>query len=185
MLFLVLICGMILTSCGSKEPTAEKITGEFYVMGSKSATVSSYYELDLLFTGDDIKLFKTGETFDVPNGGIYHGEMVFTNLKADDLSKRFGHYTTMYFFIGETLLFDPPIKVFNPLSSMSANDLQMRLDVFGGNNISLEELYQLWDWLPEDEREPLLKAQAENSEMRKRQLDVFFKYLNDTGKLVK
>ena len=44
-----LICGMILTSCGSKETTDEKITGEFYVMGSKSAKVSSYDELDLIY----------------------------------------------------------------------------------------------------------------------------------------
>jgi hypothetical protein len=54
-----------------------------------------------------------------------------------------------------------------------------------GGKFYLNEFYQTWERWPEDERELLLKAQAENSEMRKKQLDVFFKYLNDTGKLVK
>jgi len=185
-----LICGVLflfVSSCSenSNSNAQEEValpSSEFFAMGAKSSLVSSYDELDLLFTGDDIKMFKTGEPLDVANGGTFHGELVFTDLKADDLSKRFGHYTTVYFFIGETPVFDPPIRIYNPYSSMSANDLQM--SIFD-DKIYLVEFYQLWDWMPAAEREPKLKAQEENSKMREKQLDVFFKYLTDNSKLVK
>ena len=186
-----LICGVVflfVSSCSDNSKNIaqeEEVTlpsGEFFVMGAKSSTVSSYDELDLLFTGDDIKMFKTDESFDVANGGTSYGEIVFTDLKVDDLSRRFGHYTTVYFFIGETLVFNPPVQIYNPFSSMSANDLQM--NIFDGK-IYLVEFYQLWDWLPVTEREARLKAQEKNSKMRKKQLDVFFKYLTDNGKFVK
>ena len=182
MIIPAMICGVVFISCGSgnEEQKDEKITGKLYVMGTKSAAISSKKDLELLFTVDDIKSFKTGESIQVANGGNFYGEMVFADLQADDLSKRFGLYTMIYFFIGETLLFDPPIMIFSPYSSISANDLQM--SIFD-NKFYLIEFYQLWDWLPSAEREARLKAQAENAKMRKKQLDVFFKYLSDAGKI--
>jgi len=179
MIIPALICGGTLLNCSSDkaEPQDEKTMGELYVMGTRSATED---KLDLLFTVDDIKSFKTGKTIEVANGGAFYGELVFTDKKADDLSRLFGHYTMIHFFIGEKLLFDPPIKIFNPFSSMSANDLQM--SIFD-DKIFLVEFYQFWDWLPAAEREAKLKAQEENSKMRKKQLDVFFKYLSDAGKI--
>jgi len=177
-----LISGVMFTSCSSDktEPQDEKIVGELYVMGTRSDVLNSEDELNLLFTGNDLKSFKTGESIEVANSGTFYGEMVFADLKADDLSKRFGHYTYVYFFIGETLLFDPPIKIYNPFSSMSANDLQMT--IYDGK-IYLIEFYQYWDYLPTSERDARLKAQEENSKMRKKQLDVFFEYLSDAGKI--
>jgi len=168
MIIPALICGMIFV-CGGCKESAEKPTNE----------------LDLLFTVDDIKVFKTGKTYDVPNGGTFHGEIVFTNFKADDfLSMTYsGHYATVNFSIGKTLLFDPPIKIFNPYSSFSANDLQMSTV---DDNFCLIEFYQLWEYIyPVAEREAMYKAQEKNAKMRKKQLDVFFEYLRDTGKLVK
>ena len=168
MIIPALICGMIFACSGCKE-SAEKPKNE----------------LDLLFTGDDIKFFKTDETREIANGGTFHGEIVFTNFKAGDfLSMPFsGHYVTVNFFIGETLLFDPPIKIFHPCSSLSANDLQM--STFD-DNFCLIEFYQLWEYIyPVAEREAMYKAQEKNAKMRKKQLDVFFEYLRDTGKLVK
>ena len=63
---------------------------------------------------------------------------------------------------------------------MSANDLQMT--IFDGK-IYLMEFYQFWNEWPAAEREALLKAQEENAKMRKEQLNVFFKYLSDAGKI--
>jgi hypothetical protein len=37
--------------------------------------------------------------------------------------------------------------------------------------------------MPAAERNVRLKEQEENSKMRKKQLDLFFKYLNDAGKI--
>jgi len=181
MIIPALICGGTLLNCSSDkaEPQDEKTMGELYVMGTRSTTED---KLDLLFTGDDIESFKTGSAFDVPNGGTYNGEIVFTNsLKADELLARFGLYTTVYFFLDEKLLFDPPIKIYHPLSSMSSNDLQMNITLDG--RVYLSEFYQFWDWLPVAEREAKLKEQEANSKMRKKQLDVFFRYLSDAGKI--
>jgi len=172
-----LICGMVFTSCASKEaePQDEKITGDLLVLGTRSETVSSYDELDLLFSGDDIKMFK------VAKNDTLHGEIVFAGLNVEDLSRSIGNYTTVYFIIGERLVFDPPLKIYTPISSMSSNDLQMNI---GAGKIYLHEHYQLWDWMTDTvEREARLKAQAENSKMRKKQLEVFFKYLSDAGKI--
>ena len=190
MIIPALICGamfLFVSSCSdnsnnvAQEEEVVLPSGVFFAMGAKSSTVSSYDELDLLFTGDDIEMFKTGKSFEVPNGGVFYGELVFTDLKVEDLSKRFGHYTTIYLFIGETLVFDPPIMIYNPIASMSSNDLQMSI---GEGKIALVEFYQSWDWMSAAEREARLKAQEENSKKRKMQLDVFFKYLTDAGKIV-
>ena len=181
MIILALICGVIYTSCESDkaETQGEKVSGELYVMGTRSADVSSLDELDLLFTGDDIKTFKTGESFEVANGGVYYGELIFNDLKVEQLS--IGLYTTIYIFIGETLVFDPPIKIYSPVSSMSSNDLQM--SIYDGK-IRLMEFYQSWEWMSDPAAiNEKLKAQEENSKMRKQQLDVFFKYLSDAGKI--
>jgi len=159
----VLICGMALTSCDSDKSDSQ---------------------LDLRFTGDDIKLFKTWQAYEVPNNGKSHGEIVLnSSLKADELLTRFGLYTTVNFFLDNKPLFDPPIKIYHPVSSMSSNDLQINISM--DDKLYLIEFYQLWDWLPAAEREAKLKEQEENSNMRRKQLDVFFKYMNDTGKLVK
>ena len=184
-----LICGFIFASCNSDkaEPQDAKITGKLYVMGAKSATDSTVDQLEedqlyLLFTGDDIKSFNTRCAYSAPNDGTCYGEIVFTDFNVEDISWSFWDYTMIYIFIDETLIFDPPIKIFNPISSFSANDLQM--SILNGK-IYLIEFYQIWDWLPAAERNELLKAQQENSRMRKKQLDTFFKYLKDSGKVVK
>jgi hypothetical protein len=172
-----MICGVMFTTCDSDkaEPQDEKVTGELLVLGTRSESVSSYDELDLLFSGDDIKMFK------VANNDTLYGEIVFAGLNVEDLSRSIGNYTTVYFFIGETLVFNPPLKIYSPISSMSSNDLQMNI---GDGKIYLWEFYQLWDWMTDTaEREARLKAQAENSKMRKKQLEVFYKYLSDAGKI--
>jgi len=178
---LALIYGVIFAACSSDKTQDQNLNldGELYVKG---ATASSESKLDLLFTADDIEMLKTSETIEVPNEGKCIAEIVFNNLKADNLLKRLGHYTTVFFFLDEMLLFDPPIKVFSPISSMSANDLQ--ITIFD-DKFFLVEFYQTWDWLPDSEREALLKNQSENSEKRKKQVDVFFKYLDKQGKFAK
>lgn len=174
-----LICGAVFTGCSNNEvPKEEKNTGELYVMGTRSETIttySSFDELDLLFTGNDIKMFN------VASNDTLYGEIIFNNLNVEDLSRSIGNYSTIYFFIGETLVFYPPIKIYSPISSMSSNDLQMNI---GDGKIYLWEFYQTWDWMTDAaERESKLKAQEENSMMRKKQLEVFFKYLSDAGKI--
>ena len=63
---------------------------------------------------------------------------------------------------------------------MSANDLEINIYE---DRFHLVEFYQFWDYLPAAERETMLKTQEENAKMRKAQLDVFFKYLSEAGKI--
>ena len=181
----VIVCGIAFSSCSNKEFAGAKITSELYAMGSKSASVSSFDELDLLFTVNDIKFFKTDEAYDFGNGSAFHGEIVFTNLKTKNLLMNLG-YRSLYLFLGDSLLFDPPIEIYymHPVSSNPGNDLHIKIIDDNDGTFYLSEHYQSWDWLPDAKREPLLKVQEENHEMRKRQVEAFKKYLSDAGKLI-
>ena len=177
-----LIYGIIFTSCNSDKADPQyELKDKLYVMGAKSASTSSKDKLDLLFTSDDIKMFKTSKPVELADDDAFIGEIVFADMRADDLVHSFGLYTTVYFYIGETLLFDPPIKLYSPVSSISPDDLCMSIY---NDKFILREFYQTWSWLPAFQRAAKLKAQEKKSKMRKKQLDVFFKYLNDKGKLV-
>lgn len=183
-----LVFGMLFVSCGSKTESEDvKISGELKVMGAKTADASLGDELDLLFTGDDIKSFLTAcESDDFVNCDSFIGEIVFSGLKADDVMYNIGLYHTIYFYVGETLLFDPPIKLHQPYSSYCPEDLYMFID-YSRDKFLLSEWYRVCDndnWLSAAEKKAIRKQQEENSKMRKRQVDVFFKYLKDNGKLV-
>jgi len=170
-----LICGLMFKSCGSDKADTkdDKTIGELYAMGSKSTTVliGDKGKLDLLFTGENIKSFN-----------VETGEIVFIDLKTDDIEGTFGLYTTVYFFLNDKPLFDPPIKIQSGVSSFASNDLELRL--FGEDGIRLWIFYASFDWYPDAEREVMLKEKEENSKKRQKQLDVLIEYLRGAGKIV-
>jgi len=180
----VLIFGMILSSCNFEKAESQetKIEGNLYVMIAKSTTDSSNIKLDSLFTCDDIVSFiTTCES----NCDAFIGKFIFADLETDDLLYSIGLYKTLYFYIGETLLFDPPIKIINPVSSYMPDDLKI---TFGDNTFILSEWYRSPehdDWLSAAEKKEKKEEHERISKMRKKQLNVFFKYLNDNGKLEK
>ena len=184
-----LIFGVMFTSCGSdnSEPEDGKITGDLYVFGAKSTTDSAEDDMDLLFTGDDIKSLTTAcEAYDLVYCDAFIGEIVFSDLRADDIMYSMGGlYTTLYIYIDETLVFDPPITIYRSYSSYVPEDLH--ISIYGKDKFILSEWYRTFeydDWLSAVEKEAKRKEQDETFKMRKKQLDVFFKYLSDHGKLV-
>ena len=168
-----LICGVMLNGCGSKDPQDEKTLGELYAMGTKSITVTSKDEMDLLFTVDDIISYNIVE---VPLiYGKPSGQIVFTDKKANDLKEHFEEYPTVFFFLHGELVFDPPVPTFFPwLTSEPPSGLHLRYERSNyGDVFYLTEIYSIGN-LPDDE----------TKEKRKKQLDVFIKYLRDVGKII-
>jgi len=135
----------------------------------------------LIFTEDDIEWFKVDSIY------TYAGEIKFTNLSTRDLDATPAYlFDSVVFVLNGILIFDPPIRMTIPASNMIYNDLQIYCDV-RGDKFMLFEYYRdhTYDlWMPADERERLHKEYQDNSIMRRKQLDVFIKYLNDTGKLI-
>ena len=170
MIIPALICGIVFTSCGSNkaEPKDEKATGELYVIGAKSATVPTD-KTDLVFTGDDILSYN-----------LETGEIIFAEVKADNIRYRIGLYYTLYFYLNEKPLFDPPLRIHSEVSSI--------MDVLGlsiwETKIYFHKHTQNYDFMPAAEREILEKEQEKLVQKRKTEMDVFIKYLRDAGKIV-
>ena len=142
---------------------------------------------DIVLTVDDIKSFKfRDDDFDISLNAII-GVIEFNNLIPEDLwDFSHGPYSLVYIFLSDTLLFNPPIKIYRN-SSMIADDLKIFImynSKFHKYQFYLTEAYQYWLHLPADEREQKRKENEENSIMRGKQLEVFFKYLSDNNKII-
>jgi hypothetical protein len=129
----------------------------------KDELINNYPDKISAFTGEDIQSFNTVTR-----------EIVFVNLTADDILKgRMGLSSTVSFYIGEKLLFEP--LVVHPTSSRTYDDLVLShsddkfylLDGYGGNS---------------DEH---LQIREANAQKRKAEWDAFIKYLTDAGKIVR
>ena len=185
MIMIVLICSIAFNSCSSDKPEQrdeqkkyEKMMDGLYVIGIRSVDDLTYDVTDLMFTENDIKVLRIGESY----GQGVHGEIVLNNtVQVEDFLNRFGLYTSVIFFLDNEPIFNPPLKIFHVAASTITDDLELRMTK--DNRIFLTEFYQSWEWMPPANREEKLKEQEENSKMRQKQLDVFFKYLNDAGKI--
>ena len=140
---------------------------------------------DIVLTVDDIKSFKFGSGDSEELSWII-GEIEFTNLSPENIHFSHGLYSFLYLSLDDTLLFSPPIQIHSFLSSWLPDDLKIFIyyDKYYKKRFYLTEYYQPWDWLPEEEREQKIKGDEENSIMRGKQLEIFFKYLNDKGKII-
>ena len=164
----------------------KKSPDTFYSMDT-NRTESGDPIRELIITMDDIKSFRLISNGTFPGEPyMFFGEIEFINIKTDDLLYGIGTHATVYFLLDDKLLFDPPIRIYAPGASMSSNDLQM-LFSRSADKFLLFEYYRDYSndsWLTEEEREEILKEHEEISKMRKKQLDVFIKYLSDAGKLI-
>jgi hypothetical protein len=161
-----LICGIAFTSCASNE--AEPKNEKLYVIGTKSATVPTD-KTDLVFTGNDIVSYNPKT-----------GELIFTKVKVDDIRYRIGLYSTLYFYLNDEPLFDPPLRIHSEVSSI--------MDVLGlsiwESKIYFHTHTQNYDFIiSDDRREALEKEQDELVQKRKMEMGVFIKYLSDAGKI--
>ena len=173
MIIPALICGAMLTSCGSDavEPQDEKTAGELYVIGAKSETVlKADDKTDLVFTGDDIISFN-----------VCNGEIIFAEATKDEIISRVSHHSVLQFFIDNKPVFDPPIGIYLGWGTVGDADLQFRISDYG--HIYLTNAYQHLDSMLIIDRE-ILEAEFEaNKQKRQVQLDVFIEYLSNAGKI--
>ena len=169
-----LICGVVFSSCSSDKAGLqdEKTMGELYVIGTRSATVTTGDKTDLVFTGDDIKSYN-----------VNTGEIAFVESKLEVIKSRLGLWSQLEFFIDEMPVFVPPIWIHSPLSSAGAGDLNLRLGGPDFDKIYFAMWFNSWEWLPEAERKIKQKEDDEIAKKRKKELEVFIEYLNDAGKI--
>jgi len=170
MIIPAMICGLFLTGCDSNKEEPEKATGELYVIGAKSATVSADNKNDLVFTGDDVISYN-----------VRYGEFIFSEAKLNEIISSLNLHTELHFFIGEKPVFDPPILIHYGWGLSNGDfDLQFRTD---GQKILLTEWYMLVDSLPYAEREMKREEMAANKQKRKKELDILIKFLSEAGKI--
>ena len=162
MIISTLICGMVFIGCNSEK--AEKTD---------------------FITSDDIISFN-----------VNSGEIVFTQAAVNGiLSHIEDHYPDpeLQLFIGNKPVFVPPIPIsyFNgsafcctPCPWDSMNDLG--LFVLNSTGFLLIEGYLPWHFFSDNgkDREAILKKQEENSNKRKKELEVLIKHLSKAGKIV-
>ena len=175
MIIPALICGAMLTNCGSDtvEPQDEKTIGELYVIGVKSTTVSAGDKTDLVFTGNDIKSYN-----------VSTGEIVFVKSKLDEITSRLFLWSQLDFFLDNKPVFVPPLWIHAPHSSAGAGDLHLRLFGPDFDKICFNMFFNSWEWLPEAEREKKQKEDEEIAKRRTKELDVLISFLKETGKIV-
>ena len=168
MIISALVCGAMFTGCYSEKTEPKKTAGELYVFGVKSGTVS---ETDLVFKGDDIISFNAR-----------YGEIVFTASKFEEIISRLTLHTELQFFIGDNLVFNPPIRIYYGWGISNDDcDLQFRTN---GVKTYLTDMYMHVDsLLSQIDREILEKAMEINKQKRKAELDVLINYLSDMGKI--
>ena len=198
---LIAVGAFLMFSCNNSssdgvEIDEEKTSGTLYVMGTYSATsmgeiideekpdpgdpyknvVTPPYEetpfSKLVFTGEDIKSFN-----------VTTGEMFFDKAKFEEIKNSLGLYAILDFYIDDKPLFVPAIEIHSPISGISRDDLQMFLGADGV--VYLTEFYQSFDWMSEADRAEMKKQQAETSAKRKKEMEVFIKYLSDAGKIIR
>ena len=175
MIIPALICGAVLTSCGSDtvEPQDEKTADELYVIGVKSTTISAGDKTDLVFTGNDIKSYN-----------VSTGEIVFVQSKLDKIASCLFLWKQLDFFLDDKPVFVPPLWLHAPHSSAGAGDLHLRLDGPDFDKICFKMWFNSWEWLPEAERKIKQKEDEEIAKRRTKELDVLIKFLRETGKIV-
>ena len=182
MIIPALICGIVFTSCEKTEQNEQKPTDGLYVIGVKSVTLRTSEESNLVFTDDDII------SFDVATG-----EIVFIDRKVDEIISRISLYSELNFIIDDKPVFVPSIPTMHfegnrfcasPLPWAWWNDLGLL--ILNSKACYLTEGYLPWHFLSSDDndREAILKQQEENSEKRKKELEVFIEYLRETGKII-
>ena len=154
------ICGAVFIGCSNNEaPKDEKTTGDLYVIGIESATVSAGDKTDLVFIGEDIISYN-----------VSTGEIVFAESKLNGIISRLGLYSKLEFFIDDKSVFVPPIWIHSPLSSAEADDLHLR---FCDSNLGFNKIYLVKQ-----------KEQEETHKNRKKELDVLINFLSDARKMV-
>jgi hypothetical protein len=118
-------------------------------------------EIISAFTGEDIQSFNP-----------LTREIVFVNLTVDDVyERRAGFSSTVSFYIGEKLLFEP--IVVHPVDSRTYDDLVF--SYYG-------DKFYLWDGYGGMSDEHLQIREA-NAQQRKAEWDLFIEYLSDAGKV--
>jgi len=156
MILPALICGVVLTSCGKAEKTIK--------------------ENALVLTSEDIKSFN-----------VTSGEIVFAAKKVDEIISHAGFPSELNFLIDGKPVFVPsiPISQFNgsrfccsPCPWDGMNDLG--LFILNSSAFHLIEGYLPWFF----EGGLTLKQQEENSQKRKKELEVLIVYLRKAGKIV-
>jgi hypothetical protein len=120
-------------------------------------------EIISAFTGDDIQSFN-----------ITTREIVFVNLNTDDIyERRAGLSSKISFYLGERLLFEPPVVL--PVDNRIYNDL-----VF---TYFEDKFYLSNGYGGQSEKD--LQIREANAQKRKAEWDAFIKYLSDSGKIVR
>ena len=151
-----LICGVVFTGCEKAEKSTK--------------------ENDLVLTSEDIKSFN-----------VTSGEIVFTAKKVDEIISHAGFSSELNFLIDGKPVFVPsiPISQFNgspfccsPCPWDGMNDLG--LVILNSSAFLLIEGYFPWHF----EGGLTLKEQEENSQKRKKELEVLIVYLKKAGKIV-
>ena len=200
---LIAVGAFLMFSCNDSSSDGVKIDEEktsstLYVMGTYSGTsIVEIPEVEKPDPGDpyenvvtppyeetetsDPKLVFTGE--DIVSFNVTTGEMLFVKAKLEEIKKSLGNFAILDFYIDDKPLFVPPIEIFAPVSSIRRDDLQMVIGIDGV--ILLIEFYQSFDWMSEAERAIRKKQQAETSAKRKKEMEVFIKYLSNAGKIIR
>ena len=110
------------------------------------------------------------------------GEIIFNSLNTDDIIYRIGCYKKVFFYMNGKLMFNPPFNIYSPISSYIGNDLGLHIH---DTQFFLNEIYHpIGDWMSSIEKAKTIKKNEENSKKRKKELDVFIKYLREAGKIV-
>ena len=142
-------------------------------------------DVDLLFTGDDIKSFS-----------ITTGEIVFTDSIVEKLTSRYEkgqdtvtHYRGFSLYYGEKLLFED-IPFTSPVSSTMINDLVCVIgDTGAWDAIFLVDGYPVirdedWETLSWPNKDEVRRLRDENFKKRETEWNIFIRYLRDTDKIV-
>jgi len=141
------------------------------IFGFVFAMFSCEKGFDVHFRGEDIKSYN-----------IETGEIVFENLKIEEIKNTFGLYTSVSFTLKGKMLFVPHIKIHSSVSSIASNDLQLQISP--DNKLYLIIFYANFDWLPDDEKLKFLEEKEANTKKRQKELDVLINYLNEAGKII-
>jgi len=168
-----LICGVVaLTGCNSENEPKMFPTEGLYVIGAKSGNITAGNNAEnLIFTCDNIVSFD-----------ITTGEIVFAENKVNNVISRVSLHSELHFFIDDKPVFSPPIRIHHGwVSSNDDFDLQFRTD---GITVYLTDAYMNIDSLPAVERESIRVEIETNKERRRKELEVFIRYLSDAGKVL-